>query len=162
MLVTLDKIRQQVAGKHPAIDSWLDVRRSLLVEYMQLAGLMPPYRKAQPSHDALSDFCGHLVDYISAGHFEIYEILIAAYEQQGKHLSLTNRLIDRIQDTTEAILDFNEQYSEITSDEMPDLDADLSQLGLTLEERFKLEDRLVLVLNILGDSEPSEKSVATA
>ncbi len=42
MLVTLDKIRQQVAGKHPAIDAWLNVRRNLLVEYMQLAGLMPP------------------------------------------------------------------------------------------------------------------------
>ena len=162
MLVTLDKIRQQVAGKHPAIDSWLDVRRNLLVEYMQLAGLMPPYPKTQPSNEALSDFCGHLVDYVSAGHFEIYEILIAAYEQQGKHISLTNRLIDRIQDTTEAILDFNERYSEVSDEDMPTLDADLSQLGLTLEERFKLEDRLVLVLNVLGDSKPSEKSATTA
>jgi regulator of sigma D len=162
MLVTLDKIRQQVAGKHPAIDSWLDVRRNLLVEYMQLAGLMPPYRKTQPSNEALSEFCGHLVDYISAGHFEIYEILIAAYEQQGKHISLTNKLIDRIQDTTEAILDFNERYSEVSDEDMPTLDTDLSQLGLTLEERFKLEDRLVLVLNVLGDSEPSEKSATTA
>lgn len=163
MLVTLDKIRQQVAGKHPAVDAWLDVRRSLLVEYMQLAGLMPPYRKIQPSEEALSDFCGHLVDYISAGHFEIYEILIEAYEQtQSKHLSLINRLIDRIQDTTESILDFSERYGELSGEEMPDLETDLSQLGLTLEERFKLEDRLVLVLNVLGDSEPSEKSATTA
>lgn len=46
--------------------------------------------------------------------------------------------------------------------DMPTLDTDLSQLGLTLEERFKLEDRLVLVLNVLGDSEPSEKSATTA
>lgn len=162
MLVTLDKIREQVAGKHPAIDSWLDVRRNLLVEYMQLAGLMPPYRKIQPSADALSDFCGHLVDYVSAGHFEIYEILITAYEQQGKHLSLTNRIIDRIQDTTEAILDFNERYSEMSDEEMPTLDADLSQLGLTLEERFKLEDKLVLVLNVFGQAEATEKSTALA
>ena len=90
MLVTLDKIREQVAVKHPAIDAWLDVRRTLLVEYMQLAGLMPPYSKALPSKEALSDFCDRLVDYISAGHFEIYEILIDAYEkvqEKEHHLS---------------------------------------------------------------------------
>jgi hypothetical protein len=49
-----------------------------------------------------------------------------------------------------------------SEEDMPTLDTDLSQLGLTLEERFKLEDRLVLVLNVLGDSEPSEKSATTA
>ena len=65
MLVTLDKIREQVAGKHPAIDAWLDVRRTLLVEYMQLAGLMPPYSKTLPSKEAFSDFCDRLVDYTS-------------------------------------------------------------------------------------------------
>ena len=165
MLVTLDKIREQVAGKHPAIDAWLDVRRTLLVEYMQLAGLMPPYSKALPSKEALSDFCDRLVDYISTGHFEIYEILIDAYEkvqEKEHHLSLTNRLIDRIQDTTESILDFNERYGDIKDDEMPELETDLSQLGLALEERFKLEDRLVLVLNVFGNSASSEKSATTA
>jgi regulator of sigma D len=163
MLVTLDKIRQQVAGKDPAIDAWLDVRRHLLVEYMQLAGLMPPNRKLQPTAKAMSDFCEHLVDYVSAGHFEIYEILIKAYENaQGKHLALTNRLIDRIQDTTEVILDFNEQYGDDGDKEMPTLDNDLSQLGLVLEERFKLEDRLVLVLNVFGDAAPLQISATTA
>ena len=81
---------------------------------------------------------------------------------KGKHLSLTNRLIDRIQDTTESILDFNERYGDIKDDEMPELETDLSQLGLALEERFKLEDRLVLVLNVLGNTESSEKSATTA
>jgi regulator of sigma D len=162
MLVTLDKIRQQVAGKHPAIDTWLDVRRHLLVEYMQLAGLMPPNRKMQPTPKAMSDFCDHLVDYISAGHFEIYEILMKAYENaQDRHLALTNRLIDRIQDTTEAILDFNEQYGDDGDKEMPDLDNDLNHLGLVLEERFKLEDRLVLVLNVFGNIPSSQKSITT-
>lgn len=157
MLVTLDKIRQQVAGKHPAIDAWLDVRRNLLVEYMQLAGLMPPYRKTLPTHEELSDFCDRLVDYISAGHFEIYEILIGAYEKaEGRHLTLTNRLIDRIQDTTEEILDFNERYGDVSDDDMPELESDLSRLGLTLEERFKLEDKLVLVLNVLSEEEQSD------
>lgn len=31
------------------------------------------------------------------------------------------------------------------------LDTDLSELGLILEERFKWEDKLVLVLNILDE-----------
>ena len=79
-------------------------------------------------------------------------------------MSLTNRLIDRIQDTTESILDFNERYGDATDDDMSELETDLSQLGLTLEERFKLEDRLVLVLDVLSDTDEisaTQKSATT-
>lgn len=163
MLVLLDKVRQQVKGRQPAVDAWLNVRRELLVEYMDLAGLRPPFKKVLPSREALSDFCDHLIDYISAGHFEIYEILIEAYEHaDNRHLTLSNKIIDRIQDTTEAILDFNERYSELNDEDMPDLDDDLSQLGLILEERFKWEDKLVLVLDILNVDKTSEDSNITA
>ncbi len=164
MLKSLDKVRKQVEGRLPAVDAWLDVRRELLVQYMKLAGLRPPFAKTLPAPEELSDFCDRLIDYISAGHFEIYEILIAAYEKaDNRHLMLSNKIIDRIQDTTETILDFNERYSSISDDDdLMSLDNDLNHLGLTLEERFKWEDKLVLVLDVFGHQEEQAQSNISA
>jgi regulator of sigma D len=165
MLTMLEKIRKQVAGRDPAIDAWLAVRRNLLIEYMKVANLMPANKITSARRKALAALCDHLVDYISAGHFEIYEILIDAYEKaQGRHLTLSNRIINRILDTTDEILDFNERYISIEDDELPELTTDLSHLGMILEERFKLEDKLVLVLDIFDANhvEDNAKRVNTA
>ncbi len=154
MLNSVDNVRKQIAGRHPAIDAWLNVRRDLIVNFMQIAGLSLHSVKtpAQPLSISLPNFCDQLIDYLSAGHFEIYELLIGAYENaEGRHLSLSNRIIDRIQETTEKILDFNEKYGSSEEKDFSSLDTDLSELGLILEERFKWEDKLVLVLNILDE-----------
>ncbi len=42
MLTELEQTKRALAGKHRAIDDWLDARQALLVEYMRLAGLTPP------------------------------------------------------------------------------------------------------------------------
>lgn len=162
MLTLLDKIQKQVAGRDPAIDAWLVIRRNLLIEYMKVASLMPADKMTSAKRKSLSSLCDHLVDYVSAGHFEIYEILIAAYEHaQGRHLSLSNRIINRILETTDAILDFNEKYAQSQEDMIYDLANDLNHLGLILEERFKLEDKLVLVLDIF-DADHEENHVKHA
>ena len=160
MLNSVDNVRKQIAGRHPAIDAWLNVRRDLIVNYMQIAGLSlhPVNTPAKPLSVSLSAYCDQLIDYLSAGHFEIYELLISAYENaEGRHLSLSNRIIDRIQETTEKILDFNEQYGAGEEKDFSSLDHDLSNLGLILEERFKWEDKLVMVLNVLHAPATEEK-----
>ena len=45
MLTELENTKRALAGKHRAIDDWLDARQALLVEYMRLAGLMPTKSK---------------------------------------------------------------------------------------------------------------------
>ena len=52
MLTELEQTKRALAGKHRAIDDWLDARQALLVEYMRLAGLMPTKSKQRslPGH----------------------------------------------------------------------------------------------------------------
>ena len=52
MLTELEQTKRALAGKHRAIDDWLDARQALLVEYMRLAGLTPARTKQRslPGH----------------------------------------------------------------------------------------------------------------
>ncbi len=95
MLTELEQTKRALAGKHRAIDDWLDARQALLVEYMRLAGLTPARTKQRslPGHVELQGFCERLVDYVSAGHFEIYNHVVTAFEQaSGDKLELAKRI----------------------------------------------------------------------
>ena len=113
MLVTLDKIRQQVAGKHPVIDAWLDVRRNLLVEYMQLAGLMPPYRKTLPTKEELSDFLWYFCNYKNFRGYSEYN-----YEEQEpmSNPMIIYKLYDRVSQLQDLIKKFVAYNKEINTE----------------------------------------------
>lgn len=153
MLSKLEQTQSRLAGQHQAIDSWLQARHALLVAYMQLSR-----SQALPSPTAIRRFCQQLVDYASAGHFEIYHHVVEAFENaSGRRLSLANRIIPRIEQNTGKLMHFHDAYAEIGQDDerLMDLDDHLNQLGPVLEERFRLEDRLVGVLQLLEVLEES-------
>ena len=152
MLTELEKTKRALAGKHRAIDDWLDARQALLVEYMRVAGLTPARNKQRslPSPSELQRLCDQLVDYVSAGHFEIYNHEVAAFEQaSGDKLELAKRIYPHIRECTEFALEFNDKYSNADEAQMLLLDEDLNQLGPVLEDRFKQEDRLVKALQVV-------------
>lgn len=147
MLSRNELARQRWEGHHQALDHWLEERQVMLIGYCQMAGL-PPYDKSGnglPSSQDIQAFCGVLVDYVSTGHFEIYEHLIsAANVQSDKVRKVTMQIYPLITATTERVLNFNDKYAEATSHDLhSDFDADLSNLGETLEVRMELEDRLL-------------------
>ena len=79
----------------------------------------------------------------------------------GKRLSIAQRIIPRLHNTTEALLTFDDKYGQDAENgDLSDFKEDLSKLGETLEIRFKLEDRLVVVLQMLDDilAKPSRKN----
>jgi regulator of sigma D len=98
----------------------------------------------QPRQQSL---CELLVDYVSAGHFEVFHQLINEAESFGDGSgALAEKLMPAIGDTTEVILAYEEKYSGDA--EFPDtLERDLSALGEVLESRFVLEDRLIAGLH---------------
>ena len=150
MLTELEQTKRALAGKHRAIDDWLDARQALLVEYMRLAGLMPTKSKQRslPGHVELQRFCEQLVDYVSAGHFEIYNHVVTAFEQASGD-KLAKRIYPHIRACTEFALEFNDKYSNADEAQLLQLDEDLNQLGPVLEDRFKQEDRLVKALQVV-------------
>ncbi|MCS5587903.1 MAG: sigma D regulator [Porticoccaceae bacterium] len=129
------------------IEHWLEARQLLLVKYCELSELHEfngdnPYQSSQ-----LQKFCEQTVDYISEGHFEIFEQLLSEGNlfSDDKGLAIGDDLLPTIHSHTAAILDFNDKY--LATDDLSALAADLSSLGETLAQRFEIEDKMVAVLH---------------
>ena len=154
MLTWLNKTRQRYGGRHQSVDALLDARHTLLVQFVGLLDARKSRRKCLPACQHIQDFCSDLMDYVTAGHFEIYQQVVDAIEAaSGRQQSVVNRILPRIQSTTEFVLDFNDKYGgeQIDEEQWLQLDEDLNQLGPMLEKRFRLEDRLVRALQIMDE-----------
>lgn len=150
MLKRQQEAKQRWGGAHNAVDTWLHERQALLIEYFKLAGL-PPYERDNHALPALQDirsFCGLLMDYVSAGHFEVYEQIISNCQDAPEATQeLADEVFPLISDTTEIALDFNDNYGDLDDDNhLNGFDRDLSALGEALELRMEFEDRLLHAL----------------
>ena len=69
----------------------------------------------------------------------------------GRSLSIANRVMPKIEGTTEYLMRFNDKYAEDLNElKMATLKKDLSQVGKCLELRFKSEDRLIIGLRLIN------------
>ncbi len=159
MLNQLQKAKQKWGGKSDTVDNWLKSRQSLLISYCELAGLSADSSTeisdaavhVHKGHHALPDiaqierFCEDLMDYLSAGHFEVYDMLVGD-DQEGQRLK--QRLEPALAKTTDAALTFNDKYTELLhAEQAQHFDEDLAALGETLVERFELEDQLINIMH---------------
>lgn len=85
MLNQLENLTERVGGSNKLVDRWLDVRKHLLVAYYNLVGIKPGKESYMRLNEkALDNFCQSLVDYLSAGHFSIYERILHKLEGNGQ------------------------------------------------------------------------------
>jgi len=108
--------------------------------------IFPLTTAANQQSDLLQAFCESLMDYVSAGHFEVYEQLVReAREFDDGGLDLARKLYPGVESTTRVIVDFNDKYDTQDHSQLnaSDLPADLSQLGEAMTERFEMEDQLI-------------------
>ena len=138
---------EQFAAVEELLTHWLKERRVVLARYTEIAVATSNTQEGPKLEQRQKDLCGLLVDYISAGHFEIFHQLIAEAEIFADGTGeLATRLMPAIGDTTEVILAYEEKYSAGPNN--PDtLERDLSALGEVLESRFLLEDQLIAGLH---------------
>lgn len=147
MLNDCKTAKERWGGVNQIVDRWLEERQDMLVRYCALSGRDKSSDNEQARAEKLRRLCQILVDYVSAGHFEIYDKLIKEgreFEDQDA-LKQAGELFTVIDKTTEKALDFNDKYLE--TDDLTALDEDLSVLGETLETRFSAEDRMIAVLH---------------
>jgi|TARA_B100000745_G_C20148291_1_gene393708 regulator of sigma D len=149
MLEQLEKTQEKYGGSKDAIDRWLEERQELLIRYCQLSGLKKFKKSRAPEPEQISRFCEVLVDYVSAGHFEIYEDIVSKCSEHGPDsVALAKRLLPKITETTELAIDFNDRYeSEVEDEQWGTFDQDLSELGECLATRIELEDKLIHTLH---------------
>ena len=95
-------------------------------------------------------FCQILMDYASAGHFEVYEQLLneARAFQDGSE-ALLDRLYPQIAETTSTFIAFNDTYDTEahSAQAFGKLKQALSHLGEDMATRFALEDQLINALH---------------
>ncbi|CCN35922.1 putative Regulator of sigma D [Vibrio nigripulchritudo SO65] len=151
MLNKFKQVQEQWGGSSEVIDHWLDTRQSLVVEYCELA--KPQTVKVAavsglPSPQELQRFCQHLVDYISEGHFKIYDMVMDRWKSTG--YSPTDEINDtygKIVLTTDPLLNFTDKYATIDEeDPLSKLESELSLIGEILETRFEVEDQLIRLI----------------
>ena len=142
-----DNPAQQFEAVEELLTRWLKERRAVLGKYTEIVVTLDTRFDAAPLQPRQKALCELLVDYISAGHFEVFLALINEAESFGDDsCALTEKLIPAIGDTTEVILAYEEKYG-YAEGHLEKLKRDLSALGEVLESRFVLEDRLIAGLH---------------
>ncbi|WP_188152327.1 sigma D regulator [Teredinibacter waterburyi] len=146
MLEECQSAQERWGGVSEIIDRWLKERQQMLVLYCDLSDVVDDEQSQRGS--ILRSMCQIMVDYVSAGHFEVYGQLVdegRAFEDE-EGLATAAEQFKKVDSTTEYILDFNDKYQEV--DDLEALPADLSRLGEMLAARFEAEDVAIKVLHV--------------
>ncbi|MNE24041.1 Regulator of sigma D [compost metagenome] len=145
MLESCRNAQERWGGVHQLIDRWLRDRHELVRSFDSLEAPQAPAINAE----SLQNFCQLLLDYVSAGHFEVYEQLISEAQAFGdkRGLDLAKQIYPRLEAITAAALDFNDRCDNGDCREGQCLNSELKKLRQQLHERFELEDCLIEVLH---------------
>lgn len=147
MLEKCRTAKERWGGVSEIIDTWLESRQHLISCFVHL----PEQSVTQQLIEHLREFCLLTTDYLSSGHFEVYEQLLnEGSEFNDGSVEKAQTFFPQIQKSTDFALDFNDDYAtveDLTVQEVRTLANRLSDLGVMLEERFALEDELIAVLH---------------
>ncbi|MGR9105432.1 MAG: sigma D regulator [Gammaproteobacteria bacterium] len=142
-------VRQEQSGverrqrTHSMIEELLKERQQVWSLYCKVAGL-EPFTPDKPVESLVQEFCQILVDYISLGHFGIYQRIIDGTERRTRVLKKAEEIYPQIAKAADCAIQFNDKYENLSGDAvMASLSPDLSQLGEELAARIELEDQLI-------------------
>jgi regulator of sigma D len=146
MLESCQNAQERWGGVNLLIDRWLQDRHELIKAYDAL-GDTPEALAADV--DGLQKFCEILVDYVSAGHFEVYEQLSSEAKafNDERGLELADTIYPRLDVITKFALAFNDRCDKGDCSDCSIVASEFNKLGGLLHERFELEDCLIEVLH---------------
>lgn len=117
-------------------------RHDLWSLYCQI-GELKPFADVEAVKAKLTKFDQLLVDYISLGHFGLYERILAGNERRDRLQAYATQIYQEFSAVTDLSVRFNDKYAKVKNiATFSRLAEDLSELGESLAKRFDLEDRL--------------------
>ncbi|WP_421558228.1 sigma D regulator [Pseudomonas canadensis] len=152
MLESCQNAQERWGGVHKLIDSWLKARHELVRAFDAL-GAKP--EALAVNRKQLQEFCCVLMDYVSAGHFGVYDQLTKEAEAFGddRGLELADTIYPRLDTITKELVAFND-----LCDAGQCVAEKFKELGELLHERFELEDCLIEVLHNAHKEEPATQA----
>lgn len=145
MILTPPNIDRRQQSRH-LVDELKKERQEVWSMYCNVAELKPfsPQQKVQLK---LTKFSQLLVDYISLGHFGIYDRLVTGDERRAGVLNMAEQIYPELSRTTDVAIAFNDKYEDVEESlNLESLEYDLSHLGEHLAIRIDLEDKLCNML----------------
>ncbi len=116
--------------------------------YCKIADLKP-FLPGKNIQSMLTEFSQMLIDYVSLGHFGVFQRIFEGNERREAVQSVANEIYPEFVSITDVALEFDEKYSQNQDQEKlysGSLEKDLSLLGENLANRIDLEDRLCEVM----------------
>jgi len=156
MLESCKNAQERWGGVHQLIDRWLSERRELLVSFSRLSQAL--HDKGKVTTTRVEEFRELLVDYLSAGHFEIFEQLMheaKAFEDQ-EALKLLDTTLPWLHESTQQLMQDEEHLAPLS---LADLEKTLGHTGELLAERFEQEDLLIGKLHAAHAPQESDQLV---
>ena len=148
-MVAVEPIVKDRRKKNNKLVSQLKEKRARVWTLYCEVGEMKPFLNLPEIQPVVTQFFQLLVDYISLGHFGIYDYLLTGNERREAVLTEAKEVYPEFSKITDAVLLFNDKYDEQKNTfSVDELESDLSSLGEHLAKRIELEDvlcRLVLV-----------------
>ena len=147
MLDNCKSAQERWGGVSEIIDRWLRERQELLVLFCNLSEIAENSQHGS-CEKSVQKLCQIIVDYVSAGYFEVYDQLVKEGQESGNQegLKIAGESFKIVDQSTEYILDFNDKYQE--TDDLDSLIEDLSRLGEVLAHRFEAEDKMIETLHV--------------
>ena len=146
------------------IKQLIEDRNSVLSQYYNLAKLAEDYNDdIDNTLELVEEFCQDMVDYMATGHFEIYRRIEEGNERRNDIIKLADKIMPRINDTTQIAIAFNDLYDSTTNsnkDAIDQLPKYLTKLGEELATRIDLEDQFINLL--LATSDKPELTTVSA
>jgi len=125
------------SGHSKPLDKWLQHRQLLVSGYCHmiantLSVTLPPVAEVKY-------WCAELVDYLTAGHFQVFTELLEHMQKESNENFEYESLIE----TTNQLLSLQEAVFEISDDNSKSLEGVLSNLGELLAKRLEIEDLFI-------------------
>ncbi len=139
----------------------IEDRNTVLAQYYNLVKQIEDLDSAS-SAEMLHEFCQQLVDYLAAGHFELYRRIEEGNERRGDIKKISAEIMPKITTTTQVAIAFNDlidNAEEIDSTILGQLPDHLTRLGEHLATRIDLEDQLINTL-LANTVKPELKTVS--
>lgn len=138
------------------VQTWLKERQQLLAQLCALPDTHTGEDENPTLRAHIQSLCQTLMDYISAGYFEVYRELASEARRDGHPPGWIQNVLRQLDASTDAALAFNDHYDQVIREQRPlaEMPAQMAALLEQLEQRFSLEDQLIISVHLQGHQPP--------
>ena len=138
-----------MSQKHPTIE--FNQQRQRVLSYLPKLKSAIDAGTSDLACAIVERFCDTLVDYLSLGHFRIFDRLVPVSHQYAA-----------IEHTTRELMRFNDRFGNGVAYDLAELSAALEQTALVIDARLEVEDDLLHPVPLQGGRVATSEQLAIA